>query len=196
MERTKPYTAAELFEKVIEQVGTPDWVDYAMASNRSYDEASQILLKYDEFDIFTSTRYGGNEGVYTDIYIKGNYEGPDSDYDDKLIRIGTVKTLEEGPDAIRKMYSYAADIYIAATDFVRKNMDDLIWYGYKMTLKPSDRVSVYFGSEESMATRIDKMIAKGEDLSQAIITNMATRKTEEPGKYISIDNEPDEEPDI
>ena len=49
MERSKPYTAAELFEKIMNRVGTPDWVDYAIACNHSYDEASRLLLKYDEF---------------------------------------------------------------------------------------------------------------------------------------------------
>lgn len=196
MERSKPYTAAELFEKIMNQVGTPDWVDYAIACNHSYDEASRLLLKYDEFDIFTTTEYGGSEGVYTDIYIKGNYKGPNEDYDRTPISIGTVKTLEEGPEAVRKMYGLAADIYIAAVDFVHKNMDDFIWHGYKVTLKPGDRVSLFFGSEETMARRIEKMAANGEDVSQAVITDMVTRRTVDPAKYIPVDNEPDEEPDI
>lgn len=196
MERTKPYTAAELFEKVIEQVGTPEWVEYALACNHSYDEASKILLKYDEFDVLTSTQYGGSEGVYTDVLIKGNYEGPDSDYDENLIRIGTIKTLGEGPEAVRNMYAFAAEVYIAATDYVNKHHDDFIWKGYKMTPDPNESISIYYGSEESMARRIDKLVADGKVLSQAVITDMATRKTVDPAKYIPVDKEPDDGPDI
>jgi hypothetical protein len=75
-------------------------------------------------------------------------------------------------------------------------MDDFIWHGYKVTLKPGDSVSLFFGSEETMARRIEKMAANGENVSQAVITDMVTRRTIDPTKYIPVDNEPDEEPDI
>lgn len=196
MARTKPYTAGELFDEIIKQVGTPEWVEYAIACNHSYDEASKILLKYDEFDVLTSTQYGGSEGVYTDVLIKGNYEGPDGDYDDTPIRIGTIKTLGEGSEAVRKMYSFAADVYIAATAFVNKNCDDFRWKGYKMTPDPNESFSFYYGSEESMIRRIDKMVADGKELSQAVITDMETHKMVDLAKYIPVDKEPDDGPDI
>ena len=197
MERTKPYTAGELFEEIIHKIETPEWVDYALASNHSYDEASRIQLKYYEFEIYTTTRYGGSEGVYTDVYITGNYLGPDDDFlDKKPIHIGTVKTLEEGPEAVKKMYGLAADIYIVATDFVNKNIDDFTWAGYKVKLHPGDRVSYEFSSEESMQRRLNKMLEDGEDLSQAVITELSTRKIIDSGKYIPIEQEQGEEPDL
>lgn len=202
MARTKPYTAGELFDEIIKQVGTPEWVEYALACNHIYDRGSgadsygRVFLQYDEFDIYTTTQYGGSEGVYTDVFIQGNYKGPDEDYDSKPIKIGTIKTLREGPEAVKKMYAFAADVYILATDYVNKNHDDFIWKGYKITPDPNESIAFYYGSEESMARRIDKMVADGKDLSQAIITDMATRKTVDPAKYIPVDKEPDDGPDI
>lgn len=197
MKRTKPYTAYELFEEIINKIETPDWIEYALASNHSYNEASHIQLKYYEFEIITTTKYGGSEGVYTDVYITGNYMGPDDDFlDKKPVHIGTVKTLEKGPEAVRKMYGFAADIYIAGTDFVNRNLDDFTWAGYKLKLKPEDRFSFEFGSEESMRRRIDKMLEDGEDLSQAIITDLSTRKVFDSSKYIPSEPEPDNEPDL
>ena len=182
--RTKPYKCNELFDEIIKRIELPGYIDYALSSDY---EANPEIRNY-SFDLYTITKYGGSEGVYTDVYIKGYIVDNETINN---INIGTIKTLDEGPEAIKEMYSLAADIYLTGTDFINKNLDDFTWIGYKVTITPGDNFSYEYGSEESMIRGLERLKSRGIDLSNVQITSLATRKSVDPEKYLPKDEDID-----
>lgn len=180
----RPYNQFELFEEIIKRVNIPDFVEYASAP--SYDTKHQI--RYYEFDVATETKYGGSEGVYTDVYISGYIRNAD-DYE--KIHIGTIKTLNEGPEAIREMYQLAAEVYLAGNDFINKNLDAFTWIGYKLTLHPGDKFHFEYSSKDSLYRGIEQLKNRGEDLSEVKIIDLSNRKELDPEPYIPKDDDID-----
>ncbi len=180
----RPYNQCELFDEIIKRVNLPDFVEYAQSPR--YDTKHQI--KYYEFVVVTETKHGGSEGVYTDVYIAGYIRNAD---DFERIHIGTIKTLDEGPEAIREMYSLAADVYIAGNDYINKNLDAFTWIGYQLTLHPGDKIHFEYGSKESLNRGIEQFKERGEDLSEIQIIDRSTRKEIDPEPYIPKDDDID-----
>ena len=107
------------------------------------------------------------------------------------MHIGTIKTLDESPEALREMYSLAAEVYLAGNDYVNKNIDAFTWIGYQLTLHPGDKIHFEYGCEESLNRGIEQFKERGEDLSEVKIIDRATRKEIDPEPYIPKDDDID-----
>jgi hypothetical protein len=119
---TKPMTTAELFKKVCEILKEngqmPEILDYGLA------ESQPIPMTTYEFEIRNNLDYGGSEGIYLDLWIERYTDGEKVQY-----RLGTFKTLEDSPEAMRTMAQLLADFIVAETRYVNKNLDDFTWEG-------------------------------------------------------------------
>ena len=119
---TRPMTTEELFEKINsilkEKSKIPDILDYGHATS------NPIPIRTYEFDLRNSLNYGGNEGIYLDLWIEYWVEN-----EKRRAAIGTYKTLYEDDNAMHIMASLLADFIIEEYSYVNKNLDDFTWEG-------------------------------------------------------------------
>jgi hypothetical protein len=119
---TKPMTTAEFFDKVCEILKEngqmPELLDYGLA------ESHPVPMTTYEFEIHNNLDYGGSEGIYLDLWIERYTDGEKAQY-----RLGTFKTLDDSPEAMRTMAQLLADFIVAETRYVNKNLDDFTWEG-------------------------------------------------------------------
>ena len=90
---TRPMTTEELFEKInsilIEKSKIPDILDYGNATS------NPVPIRTYEFDLRNFLNYGGNEGIYLDLWIEYRVEN-----EKRRAAIGTYKTLYEDDNAM------------------------------------------------------------------------------------------------
>ena len=119
---TRPMTTEELFEKInsilIEKSKIPDILDYSLATS------NPIPIRTYEFDLRNTLNYGGNEGIYLDLWIEYRVEN-----EKRRAAIGTYKTLYEDDNAMYIMASLLANFIIEEYSYVNKNLDDFTWEG-------------------------------------------------------------------
>ena len=91
---TKPMTTEELFNKafdILKEKGRiPDILEYGHAAG------SPVSITTYEYELGSKLAYGGNEGIYLDIWIEYSANI-------KKQRIGIFKTLHESNDAMHTM---------------------------------------------------------------------------------------------
>lgn len=127
MAKTKKnlYTTASFFTIIMKQLREegriPEILEYALAT----DEETEI--RNYEFDVLGAVNYGGSEGVYTDLFLKGNIG---YGWAKEFTKLGTIKTLRTDDDSFRQMAILMADFQIAASRFINANLDDFTWIGY------------------------------------------------------------------
>lgn len=120
------YTNTELFKLIMDQLQSenrvPDILDYALAEN------DPVEIRNYEFDVLGAVNYGGSEGIYIDLFLRGNigYGWGGKEH----TKLGTIKTLRTDDDSFRQMAVLMADFQIAATRFVNAHLDDFTWIGY------------------------------------------------------------------
>lgn len=119
---TRPMTTEELFEKInsiLKEKGKlPDILDYSHATS------NPIPIRTYEFDLGNFLGYGGNEGIYLNLWIKYRVEN-----EERRATIGTYKTLYEDDNAMHIMASLLADFIIEEHSYVNENLDDFTWEG-------------------------------------------------------------------
>ena len=119
---TRPMTTEELFEKInsilIEKSKIPDILDYSLATS------NPIPIRTYEFDLRNSLNYGGNEGIYLDLWIEYRVEN-----EKRRAAIGTYKTLYEDDNAMHIMASLLANFIIEEHSYLNGNLDDFTWEG-------------------------------------------------------------------
>jgi hypothetical protein len=119
----KPITTAELFDKICailtEQGQMPtDILDYGIA------EYNPVPITTYEFSIHNNLDYGGNEGIYLNLWIERTDDGQT-----RRCHVGTFKTLLETPEAMRTMAQLLADFIVAERKYVGSNLDAFTWEG-------------------------------------------------------------------
>lgn len=77
-----------------------------------------------EFNIRNNLDYGGNEGIYIDLWIE-YYQ----DNKKVLNGLGTIKTLREDREGMQIMGKLLADFIAEERDYVNANLDDFTWEG-------------------------------------------------------------------
>lgn len=139
--RKKPYTVEELFHAITDNLKEEgadfSFVDYANA--RSYESTSRKEIKND--DIYISCVLDpGCEGVYATLHLlmrEGN---------ERLqVPFGTIKTLEEGPEAYAKMGKLYGQ-YCSALLRLTSNQKDFYYEGkvlYKVIDGEEKGVGIY-----------------------------------------------------
>ena len=167
---TKPMTTEELFEKINsilkEKSKIPDILDYSLATS------NPIPIRTYEFDLRNSLNYGGNEGIYLDLWIEYWVEN-----EKRRAAIGTYKTLYEDDNAMHIMASLLANFIIEEYSYVNKNLDDFTWEGADVhALKENgDRMSWGYtcGTMESALKKKDELLKNHQ---QVVVRDNATRK--------------------
>lgn len=119
------YTNTEIFKLIMNQLQSedriPDILDYALA------ESDPVEIRNYEFDVLGAVNYGGSEGVYIDLFLRGNIG---YGWSKECTKLGTIKTLRTDDDSFRQMAVLMADFQIAATRFVNAHLNDFTWLGY------------------------------------------------------------------
>ena len=167
---TKPMTTEELFEKINsilkEKSKIPDILDYSLATG------NPIPIRTYEFDLRNTLNYGGNEGIYLDLWIEYWVEN-----EKRRAAIGTYKTLYEDDNAMHIMASLLANFIIEEYSYVNKNLDDFTWEG--ADVYPADESGNRKGGGYSCGTMEAALKKKDELLmkyNKVIVRDNATRK--------------------
>ena len=167
---TRPMTTEELFEKINsilkEKSKIPDILDYGHATS------NPIPIRTYEFDLRNSLNYGGNEGIYLDLWIEYQVEN-----EKRRAATGTYKTLYEDDNAMHIMASLLANFIIEEHSYVNKNLDDFTWEGADVhALKENgDRMSWGYtcGTMEAALKKKDELLKNHQ---QVVVRDNATRK--------------------
>lgn len=113
-------TNVDLFNEIISKVKESgkwpdDLIDYDLPCR--YDEKG--LYSY-EFDPNFVLKAGGSEGYYLDLAIHGNFTLTESI---STLNLGTIKTLDETEDGVRRMATLYAECLIAYEKIMKENID-------------------------------------------------------------------------
>lgn len=171
--RRKPWTSKELFDEVynrIEKKGlVPEGLalDYALGSSMPRD-----IVDY-EWDPVSETYFGGVEGIYTDIFLKGQR------FDDCRLYLGCIKTLGESKEDYRKMAALGAEYCLSLRDMVEEcDYIDFSWTGTNVQLftYQNPMRSIGFTSSSDSYIVTSSVLSKYQ-ADYALVTDMATRKT-------------------
>ncbi len=166
----RPMTTEELFIKVkaiLEGKNKlPDILDYGIATNHP------VPIRTYEFNLKSNLAYGGNEGIYLDLWIEYFVDG-----ERRVNGIGTFKTLDKNNEAMHIMAGLLADFIIEESVYVNSNLDDFTWEG--ADVHPYDgagkRLSWGYScsSMEVALKRKDELLKK---YPQVAVRDNATRK--------------------
>lgn len=167
---TRPMTTEELFEKInsiLKAKGKiPNILDYGLATS------NPIPIRTYEFDLRSSLNYGGNEGIYLNLWIEYRVENEKC-----RATIGTYKTLHEDADAMHIMASLLADFIIEEHSYVNNNLDDFTWEGADVhALKENgERMSWGYtcGTMEAALKKKDELLKHHK---KVVVRDNATRK--------------------
>ena len=168
--RKRPMTTGELFDaicKILKEKGKlPDILDYGLAT---YNPAP--ITNY-EYGLRNKLDYGGNEGIYLDLWIEYAADGKRCARD-----LGTFKTLSTDDEAMHCMAALLADFIIEEYAYVNANLDDFTWEG--ADVYPADESGERKGGGYSGGTMEAALKRKDELLKKypkVIVRDNATRK--------------------
>ena len=166
----RPMTTEEFFNKICgvlkERGMMPDILDYALAA---YEPAP---MKTYEYSIRNKLDYGGNEGIYLDLWIE-HYEDNKKCIND----VGTFKTLREDDEAMHIMANLLADFVIEERRFVNANLDDFTWRGVDVYAVDENGRRYGWGySCKTMETAMKKKDELLHQYPQVVVRDNETRK--------------------
>lgn len=170
MARKRPMTTEGLFDsvcKVLKEKGKlPDILDYGLATH------NPVSITNYEYDLKNNLDYGGNEGIYLDLWIEYTAEGKKC-----ASGLGTFKTLRTDDEAMHIMAALLADFIIEEYAYVNANLDDFTWEGVDVhVIEESGEKSKWgysCGTMEAALKRKDELLMK---YNKVIVRNNATRK--------------------
>ena len=170
MARKRPMTTEELFDiicKILKEKGRlPDILDYGLATH------SPVPITNYEYSLRNKLDYGGNEGIYLDLWIEYIAEGKKC-----ANGLGTFKTLRADDEAMHIMAALLADFIIEEYAYVNANLDDFTWEG--ADVYPADESGNRKGGGCSCGTMEAALKKKDELLmkyNKVIVRDNATRK--------------------
>ena len=139
MIKVKRDTTRDLFNAVLQLVKDNGCyekaeaiMDYVLPSISTYDLRKDIELSNYEFDFYAATQFGGNEGIYIDCWIYGEYSEKEIKFHnrtkgtvDKETRrsIGTFKTLRTDLEAMQIMGELCGSLVFYASQYVNEHID-------------------------------------------------------------------------
>lgn len=166
----RKYTNKELFTIIISimkgQGILPDLLDYALAESHVVE-----IINY-QWDTIGRLNFGGNEGIYLDIYAEGSVTTLDKP---ERIRLGTFKTLHGDREALYKMAKLEADFVWETRRFVNSRLDDFTWLGYDVTFYRNGKKTVSYTChvEEAKERALKNHLAT---CDYAVVRDNMTRK--------------------
>ena len=170
MARKRPMTTEELFNRIngiLKEKGKlPDILDYGLATH------SPVPITNYEYGLKNKLDYGGNEGIYLDLWIEYTAEGKKC-----ANGLGTFKTLRTDDEAMHVMAALLADCIIEECAYVNANLDDFTWEGVDVhVIEGSGEKSKWgysCGTMEAALKRKDELLMK---YNKVIVRDNATRK--------------------
>lgn len=170
MARKRPMTTEEFFNRIngiLKEKGKlPDILDYGLATH------SPVPIKNYEYELKNKLDYGGNEGIYLDLWIEYTAEGKKC-----ANGLGTFKTLRTDDEAMHIMAALLADFIIEEYAYVNANLDDFTWEGVDVhVIEGSGEKSKWgysCGTMEAALKRKDELLMK---YNKVIVRDNATRK--------------------
>ena len=162
----KPMTTVELFNKIYdilkEKGRIPDILEYGHAAG------SPAPIKTYEYELGSKLAYGGNEGIYLDIWMEHSKQKQ---------RIGIFKTLHENSEAMHIMAGLLADFIIEEHADVNEHLDDFTWEGVDVYAFDEKGERCGWGytccDMETALHRKDELLKK---YPQIVVRDNATRK--------------------
>ena len=178
--KDRPYKSDELFQIIMDQLKEknllPDILDYGHAERWHTSD-----IRYYGWDTVGAVRFGGNEGIFLDVYAIGEVSQQGNRKEQVLL--ATFKTLDESKEAFKRMSELNAEIVFLMRDFVNNHLSDFEWSGYLVKFYDKDGNEVWHGftcQDEEQAERSLKREFKryGEEynIDYAVITNLYDRK--------------------
>ncbi len=168
----KPITTAEFFNLICDNLRSknriPDNIlDYSLAA----EWKAEPIRTY-EFSIRNNLDYGGNEGIYLDVWIEISEDGKRH-----AAELGTFKTLDTSPEAMSRMAQLLADFIIEENAYVNEHLDDFTWTGADVYALNDDGERTGWGfscrTMEAALKRKDEMAATH---PRVAVRDNATRK--------------------
>lgn len=165
----KPMTTEELFDKIKDNLKVqgkiPTILDYGLATR------NPVPITTYQFDLRSKLAYGGNEGIYLDLWIEyfANKEK-------QRKGLGTFKTLDESNEAMHIMAGLLADFIIEEYAYVNANLDDFTWEGadvHAFDINGKQCGGYTCNTMESALNTKDRLLEK---YPQVVIRDNATRK--------------------
>lgn len=172
---SKFVTTTDLFDEIISEVKKagkwPDFIEYALPDR-------EVVTLYDyHFDPVFCLSSGTVEGYYIDLAIRGNYSLTDAF---SIAHLGTIKTLEEGAEAIRKMAVLYGECLIAYHAVVERNLDRLTRKGFDIYFVTGNEIGYGlcgFSSIEEATNRAKQEISRNKKIKYAAIRDNLRKET-------------------
>ena len=145
----------ELFDAVMKELektgDVPDIIDYALAARDSRP------IRDCEFDVLGTVSYGGSEGIYVDLFYKGDIG---TGYEQH--GLGTIKTLESSDEAFLRMANLMAKFQLKAYKFINDNYDDLVHTGFESYCCRKDDPNPVYGTvfKRSSENEVRRAVAR------------------------------------
>ncbi len=174
--RNKPYTAAELFDTIIDRLKKqsliPDSLDYICRTRDHYE------IRTYEINIGNNLDFGGNEGIYLHLNIRVHEDGKMVTHD-----LGTIKTLGRTRSDMEIMAKLLADFICEAVEFIDDNLNDFTWQGCNVRPIMKDgrksMISIDYMSREKAHEERDRVLSGADErYSGVIVTDYVTRTEE------------------
>ena len=170
MARKRPMTTEELFNMVngiLKEKGKlPDILDYGLATY------NPVPITNYEYGLRNKLDYGGNEGIYLDLWIEYVADGKKC-----ANSLGTFKTLCTDDEAMHIMAALLADFIIEEYAYVNANLDNFTWEGVNVhVIEESGEKSKWgysCGTMEAALERKDRLLMK---YNKVIVRDNTTRK--------------------
>lgn len=167
----RPMTTKEYFETICKRLSETkklpeNILDYSLPTSEA------IPIKTYEFDLRNHLAYGGNEGIYLDLFISCT-----SSKEKQPHPLGTFKTLQEDTDAMHTMTTLLADFLIEGCSYVNQHLDDFTWEGFDIHVLKEDGTTSSWGytcsNIETSMKRKEKLL---QSYPQVVIRDNVTRK--------------------
>lgn len=141
------FTNETLFMTIVEELKVrelwPATIEYAIAEHRQVES----LTSYG-FEPMLVLRRGGSEGIYLDCSVRGEFSG-----ERKELCLGTIKTLEEGKEAMYVMAKLYADFYMVLQEFVNTHLEDFTHEGFSIECYFNDYTRRVYSRTATEVTR-------------------------------------------
>jgi len=170
MARKRPMTTEELFNRIngiLKEKGKlPDILDYGLATH------NPVPITNYEYGFRNKLDYGGNEGIYLDLWIEYTADGK------KCVNgLGTFKTLRTDDEAMYIMAVLLADFVIEEYAYVNANLDDFTWEGVDVHVieetGEKSKWGYFCGTMKAALKRKDELLMK---YNKVIVRDNVTRK--------------------
>ncbi len=177
MARKRQMTTEELFNRIngiLKEKGKlPDILDYGLATH------NPVPITNYEYGLRSKLDYGGNEGIYLDLWMEYTVDGKRCARD-----LGTFKTLSTDDEAMHIMAALLADFIIEEYAYVTRIEN----YPEKCFYWESGKEPLYFESKRSADDYAFGMLLNGYpavvmEVPKAIIINN-TKKSRNPKGYL------------